>query len=135
MRLARECGGLPSEEKVTYGTEAGLFHGAGIETVVCGPGDIAVAHTANEYVELEQLQACEAFVNALINRLDAASWSILSPAVRRVAEEAKRELARFDAEQGAQVAAVAPVLLRSEAASLSHIENPATSSDAGTVAG
>lgn len=73
VRLARNCGGLPSEEKVTYGTEAGLFHRAGIETVVCGPGDIAVAHTANEYVELEQLRACEAFVNALIDRLDAAS--------------------------------------------------------------
>ena len=72
VRLARECGGLPSEEKVTYGTEAGLFHGAGIETVVCGPGDIAVAHTANEYVELEQLRACEAFVNTLIDRLAAA---------------------------------------------------------------
>lgn len=47
----------------------------------------------------------------------------LSPAVRRVAEKAERELARFDAEQGAQVAAFAPVLLRSEAASSSQIEN------------
>lgn len=53
----------------------------------------------------------------------AGRTPILSPAVRRVAEEAERELARFDAEQGAQVAAFAPVLLRSEAASSSQIEN------------
>lgn len=48
---------------------------------------------------------------------------LLSPGVRRAAEEAERELARFDAEQGTQVAAFAPVLLRSEAASSSQIEN------------
>ncbi|MDN6299482.1 MAG: acetylornithine deacetylase, partial [Micrococcaceae bacterium] len=41
----------------------------GIETVVCGPGEIAVAHAANEYVELEQLAACEAFVDTLITEL------------------------------------------------------------------
>lgn len=68
--IAGECGGTPTDEKVTYGTEAGLFHDAGIETVVCGPGKIAVAHAANEYVELEQLEACEAFLDALIARLE-----------------------------------------------------------------
>lgn len=46
-----------------------------------------------------------------------------SPNVREVAEEAERELARFDAELGKRVAAFAPVLLRSEAASSSQIEN------------
>ena len=46
-----------------------------------------------------------------------------SPDVREVAEEAERELARFDAELGKRVAAFAPVLLRSEAASSSQIEN------------
>ncbi len=70
VALARDCGGHPTDEKVTYGTEAGLFHGAGIETVVCGPGEIAVAHAANEYVELEQLAACETFLDTLITELE-----------------------------------------------------------------
>lgn len=39
------------------------------------------------------------------------------------AEEAAQELSRFDAELGARVAGFAPVLLRSEAASSSQIEN------------
>mgnify|MGYP003297184102 CR=1 FL=1 len=30
-----------------------ILAGAGIETVVCGPGDVAQAHTKDEYVEVE----------------------------------------------------------------------------------
>ena len=48
---------------------------------------------------------------------------MLSSDIRRAAEDAERELARFDAEVGQQIASFAPVLLRSEAASSSHIEN------------
>ena len=40
-----------------------------MEAVVCGPGDIAQAHTANEWIELDQLVACEEFVGRLIERL------------------------------------------------------------------
>jgi Fic family protein len=46
-----------------------------------------------------------------------------STVVREAAAEAERELTRFDAELGARVATFAPVLLRSEAASSSQIEN------------
>ncbi|HEX8510068.1 MAG TPA: acetylornithine deacetylase, partial [Propionibacteriaceae bacterium] len=55
--LATELGGVPSTDKVTYGTEAGQFAGVGIDAVVCGPGDIAQAHAADEYVELAQIVA------------------------------------------------------------------------------
>ena len=51
--------------KVAYATEAGLFHQAGIPTVVCGPGHIEQAHKADEYVAIEQLQRCEAFLAKL----------------------------------------------------------------------
>ncbi len=50
---------------VAFGTEAGLFQGAGIPTVVCGPGHIAQAHQADEYVSLAQLAASERFLLAL----------------------------------------------------------------------
>lgn len=52
--------------KVSYGTEAGLFQKMGVSSVICGPGDIAQAHTPNEFVALEQLAQCEAFVNRII---------------------------------------------------------------------
>ena len=67
--LAVALGGTASPDKVTYGTEAGQFSDAGIDAVVCGPGDIAQAHAADEYVELAQVEACERYLDALIAHL------------------------------------------------------------------
>ena len=50
---------------VSYATEAGLFQGAGVASVVCGPGDIAQAHTANEWLTEDQLTACDEFLKRL----------------------------------------------------------------------
>ncbi|TKI06051.1 acetylornithine deacetylase [Martelella alba] len=52
---------------VSFGTEAGLFQQAGIPTLVCGPGDIAQAHQADEYIELAQLRHCLEFMERLVN--------------------------------------------------------------------
>jgi acetylornithine deacetylase len=68
-RLARTVIGDMAIRKVAYGTEAGLFAQAGIPTLVCGPGNIAVAHTADEYVSLEQLARCETVLHALADAL------------------------------------------------------------------
>ncbi len=57
--------------KVSFGTEASLFHGASIPTVICGPGHIEQAHQPNEWVTLEQLASCEAFMRRLAARLHA----------------------------------------------------------------
>jgi acetylornithine deacetylase len=53
--------------KVSYGTEAGLFQKMGVPTVICGPGDIAEAHRPNEFVSLDQLAQCEAFMNRILD--------------------------------------------------------------------
>ena len=47
---------LPIGNAVDFWTEASLFSAAGLTSFVYGPGDIAQAHTADEWVELEQLQ-------------------------------------------------------------------------------
>lgn len=60
--LSRNKGG----GKVSYGTEAGLFQKAGIPTVICGPGSIDQAHSPDEFVALEQLAQCEAFMMRLM---------------------------------------------------------------------
>lgn len=69
VELAVALGAEASPEKVTYGTEAGQFAGSGIETVVCGPGDIAQAHAADEFVDLAQIQQCERFMTDLVAHL------------------------------------------------------------------
>ena len=48
--------GLPIGNAVDFWTEASLFSAAGLTAIVYGPGDIAQAHTADEWVALEQLQ-------------------------------------------------------------------------------
>ncbi len=55
-----------------FGTEGGLYAEAlGVPVVICGPGDIAVAHKPNEYVSSEQLLRCVQFTSALIDQLCA----------------------------------------------------------------
>ncbi len=46
---------------VSFATEASLFAGIGIPTVVLGPGSIAQAHKPDEYITYEQVAACEQF--------------------------------------------------------------------------
>jgi acetylornithine deacetylase len=69
--FAKACSGANATAKVSFGTEAGLYHEAGIPAVVCGPGSIAQAHRANEFIALGQVAACEAFLRRLIDRLAA----------------------------------------------------------------
>jgi acetylornithine deacetylase len=64
-RLAQRLAGEERTTLVAFGTEAGLFSSAGIPTVVCGPGSIAQAHQPDEYVTLEQLARCQAFMEGL----------------------------------------------------------------------
>ncbi len=65
VRLARRLAAVDTTTLVAFGTEAGLFQRAGIPTVVCGPGHIAQAHQADEYVTLAQLAQSERFLRAL----------------------------------------------------------------------
>ena len=63
--LAARLADAEATTLVAFGTEAGLFQKAGIPTVVCGPGHIAQAHQADEYVSLAQLAAGERFLQGL----------------------------------------------------------------------
>jgi acetylornithine deacetylase len=50
---------------VPYGSEAGHFQGAGLATIVCGPGSIDQAHQPDEFITLEQIDAGCAFMRGL----------------------------------------------------------------------
>jgi acetylornithine deacetylase len=43
-----------------------VYNGAGIPAVVFGPGDIAQAHTAEEWIDIENLHAAAAVIRRLI---------------------------------------------------------------------
>ncbi|MCX7032876.1 MAG: acetylornithine deacetylase [Arenimonas sp.] len=63
--LADELG-LPIGNAVDFWTEASLFSQAGLTAFVYGPGDIAQAHTADEWVGLDQLATVAAHYQRLL---------------------------------------------------------------------
>ena len=54
--LAPVLGGPPSVSGVPYGTDAGPLGASGLPCLVFGPGDIAQAHTKDEWIDLEQVR-------------------------------------------------------------------------------
>jgi acetylornithine deacetylase len=56
--------------RVSFGTEGGILQNVGIPTVICGPGQISVAHQADEYVEVSQLKSCLDYLGQLRVQLE-----------------------------------------------------------------
>ncbi|MBR0896773.1 acetylornithine deacetylase [Bradyrhizobium tropiciagri] len=54
---------------VAFGSEAGQFQEAGFSTVICGPGSINQAHQPDEFVTIDQLHRCAAFMLRLAESL------------------------------------------------------------------
>lgn len=69
--LARRLTGDNAPHVVSYGTEAGQFQAEGYSAVVCGPGDIAQAHQADEYMEVSEFEAGWAFMHRVVDSLRA----------------------------------------------------------------
>lgn len=66
LRVALARTGANRPDVISFTTEAGLYRGAGMQVVVCGPGDIRDAHRPDEFVALDQLAGCEAFLRGVI---------------------------------------------------------------------
>lgn len=69
--LFKELTGREPLAAVSYGTEAGLFQQAGIDAIICGPGDIGRAHKPDEFICADELFACQAVIEALGARCTA----------------------------------------------------------------
>jgi acetylornithine deacetylase len=70
VNFVRTLTGGNSTGKITFGTEGGLFQKElGIPSVVCGPGNIAVAHKPDEYISEAQMGLCDAMLGKLVDRL------------------------------------------------------------------
>jgi acetylornithine deacetylase len=65
VALAMKLSQSNATQAVSFATEAGLFQAGGVPAVVCGPGDIAQAHTANEWIAAAELDKCMVFLKRL----------------------------------------------------------------------
>jgi len=69
--LACALTGENGSAAVAYGAEAGQYQNAGLAVAICGPGSIGEAHQPDEFVALDQLERCLAFMARLEARLSA----------------------------------------------------------------
>ena len=67
MPLIRKLSGVEQVETVAYASEAGQFSDTGFESVICGPGNIAQAHRANEFISIEQLELGVTFIERVLD--------------------------------------------------------------------
>ncbi|MBU2993845.1 acetylornithine deacetylase [Octadecabacter sp. 1_MG-2023] len=67
--LVAKLTGTNGADLVAFSTEAGLFQAIGSDVVVCGPGSIRQAHKPDEYLEVDQLNACVAMLTALADHI------------------------------------------------------------------
>ncbi|AHG38831.1 acetylornithine deacetylase [Pseudomonas syringae CC1557] len=51
---------------VAFGTEGGLFDQSGIPAVVCGPGSMEQGHKPDEFISVEQLEACDEMLKRVL---------------------------------------------------------------------
>lgn len=58
---------------VNFGTEGPLFQQLDMEVVVCGPGEIAVAHQPNESIELQEAARAVDLLEGLVQRFCGAA--------------------------------------------------------------
>lgn len=68
VKLAEELSDTASSS-VAFATEGPYLNAMGMETIIMGPGDIDVAHQANEFVPIERLQPMTNIIHKLIHRL------------------------------------------------------------------
>ena len=59
--------------KVSYGTEGWCYQEKDMPVVVFGPGSIEQAHKPDEFIDLQQVEACTSFLRKLISRFSSQS--------------------------------------------------------------
>ena len=64
--LVRQLSKNNDLDAVSYAAEAGQFALGGYESIICGPGSIAQAHRANEYISKDQLAKGREMINRLV---------------------------------------------------------------------
>jgi len=68
LRLLCELAGESTPGSVMFASDAGWLQHAGFQCVLFGPGDIEVAHQANEFVPVDQFRRAGEILDRLIDR-------------------------------------------------------------------
>jgi acetylornithine deacetylase len=64
-----EAAGAQNSGGVLFGTDGGWFARSGIDSLICGPGDLDQAHQPNEYIRRAALERTTSTILKVVNRL------------------------------------------------------------------
>ncbi len=73
--LIKRISGNSELSTVSYAAEAGQFANEGFQSAICGPGSIAQAHRADEFIAKEQLQKGVEMMQNLIQELSSEDFN------------------------------------------------------------
>nr|WP_298998838.1 acetylornithine deacetylase [uncultured Allomuricauda sp.] len=73
--LIKRISGNSKLDTVSYAAEAGQFANEGFKSAICGPGSIAQAHRADEFIEKDQLVKGVKMLESLIDELSSVNFS------------------------------------------------------------
>jgi acetylornithine deacetylase len=74
VELIKRLSGNSTLDTVSFAAEAGQFANEGFQSAICGPGSIAQAHRADEFIEREQLEKGMEFMDKLIIELSSENF-------------------------------------------------------------
>ncbi len=74
VNLIKNICGRSKLNTVAYASEAGQFANEGFQSVICGPGSIAQAHRANEFIAKEQLEKGVEMIEKLVQELSSETF-------------------------------------------------------------
>lgn len=69
VALVKKISGNDRLHTVSFAAEAGQFAEGGFQAIICGPGSIAQAHRADEFIAIEQLEFGHGFIQRLVEEL------------------------------------------------------------------
>ena len=72
--LIKRISGNTELDAVSYAAEAGQFADEGFQSAICGPGSIAQAHRADEFIAKEQLEKGVVMIQRLILELSSKDF-------------------------------------------------------------
>ena len=74
VALVKRISGNSKLNTVSYAAEAGQFAAEGIQSAICGPGSIAQAHRANEFIAKDELVKGMEMMDKLITELSSSNF-------------------------------------------------------------
>ena len=75
VNLIKAISGNNQWDTVSFAAEAGQFANEGFQSAICGPGSIAQAHRADEFITKSQLKKGVKMIHNLVKKMSNTNFN------------------------------------------------------------